>query len=336
MDNSRQTGIDGLKLLFSLLVVVIHVFPYSGVAEARGFIYYELVNGISRIAVPGFFVISGYYLNRIVIKGGLKAYLKKILLLFLFWQAIYAPFTIILLVRGQATIVDAFMVLIFGYWHLWYLIALFVGVVLFVFIRGRAQAPAAQARIACLLYLLGYAFQLGYNLGLFSSLPLLQEACFSIGSGRNGVFFAFPLLVFGDLINKSPSSFSRPMVLVALFIGVGLEALVYYSISLSYSMDLYLFATPLAIGIVAAVLKTGWSPNTRINPRASLGIYLLHPVAIYGLNKLAIMPASYEMRYLVVVIATVAIWWGLDRFAVTRVLFTGQIAAGRSKPASNE
>ena len=57
----RNNNIDILKIVMAFLVVALHIFPVFGIDGPEGLISYEIANGITRIAVPTFFIISGYF-----------------------------------------------------------------------------------------------------------------------------------------------------------------------------------------------------------------------------------------------------------------------------------
>ena len=67
----KYNSLDLLKILLSVLVVCIHTFPlqsYSRIVNAF------LVNELSRIAVPLFFIISGFFYSKNPGGGILRKY----------------------------------------------------------------------------------------------------------------------------------------------------------------------------------------------------------------------------------------------------------------------
>ena len=53
------SGIDWFRLFAALLVIAVHTSPLSGISETGDFI---LTRVIARIAVPFFFMTSGFFL----------------------------------------------------------------------------------------------------------------------------------------------------------------------------------------------------------------------------------------------------------------------------------
>lgn len=70
----RNEGLDALKFICAFLVICIHE-PFPG-------IFGEYVTALSRIAVPIFFMISGYFYSEIVKDGKCKKWIVKIFKLF--------------------------------------------------------------------------------------------------------------------------------------------------------------------------------------------------------------------------------------------------------------
>lgn len=77
----RYDGLDILKAICSFLVVCIHA-PFGG-------IFGEYVIAVSRIAVPIFFMITGYFYNNTVIKNNQSNQIKRILILVISEKGIF-------------------------------------------------------------------------------------------------------------------------------------------------------------------------------------------------------------------------------------------------------
>ncbi len=81
-------SIDIMKLLYAVLVVTIHTSPLNSINK---YFNYGLTQYIARLAVPFFFVTSGYFCFRKTTlenfeKGLPLAYAKRIFLLYIFGQ----------------------------------------------------------------------------------------------------------------------------------------------------------------------------------------------------------------------------------------------------------
>lgn len=186
MTNTRKNldAADVLKFVLSILIVATHTSLFEG-----------YLTPLVRLAVPAFFMISGYFfftrINSLDSKAGQKAYLKKSvtgnLKLYLFWFILLLPLT--LYIRHYHT-----MGVFGGAWHLvrdflfgstfqssWYIIALITGFTLVLFLSYRLPQWA--------LVVIGVVFYIPSLLSsnyefLLDSFPLLRE----IGDSLSHIF----------------------------------------------------------------------------------------------------------------------------------------------------
>lgn len=96
--NAQFACIDLMKFICAILVVTIHTSPFKNVSPLLD---YGLTQYIARLAVPFFFVASGYFLFRKTDYDNFDVnvpltYAKRIFRLYLLWNAIYfVPFFIL-------------------------------------------------------------------------------------------------------------------------------------------------------------------------------------------------------------------------------------------------
>lgn len=93
----QYAAVDIAKYVSALLVVAIHTYPFLEISETFNTLFIAIV---CRLAVPFFFVSSGYFLFR-KLNGTkkqnlnrLKKYLWRLISLYLVWTVIYIPYTI--------------------------------------------------------------------------------------------------------------------------------------------------------------------------------------------------------------------------------------------------
>ena len=172
------------------MVIGIHTTPFSGISEKLNFL---TINGIFRIAVPIFFVISGFYFPSISTSQKLKTWTIRIATLYIFWMLVYLPLYI---PAYSAIPIDnnapPFLItLLTGYWHLWYVAAmLLAGPILYLMKDVKA---ARLIPFALLLYFIGFLIQ--YDRAYFS--PQLPFYLY-----RNFLFFALPMMMLGTAAAK--------------------------------------------------------------------------------------------------------------------------------------
>ena len=93
VEKNRQSNVDVIKFLLSLMVVCIHTGATSLMPSEIG----KFFNSIFNLAVPIFFVYSGYFFaceDKLIKKGKLITYSKHIVKLYILWSAIYLPICI--------------------------------------------------------------------------------------------------------------------------------------------------------------------------------------------------------------------------------------------------
>ena len=233
-------AVDVARFVCALLVVAIHVRPLSTYTELGNFL---LDKGLCRIAVPFFFLVSGYFWARKPLTlRSLGAFLWRIALLYALWTAIYYP----IVTESQDMNHYWRRCLLSGsYYHLWYYPAMFVAAVLTFAAwkcfagdgsgkagksgRGgesasRGKAGGAVVIVAFLFYFIGCMGESYY--GLFAQnarIVELAEAYFALfWSTRSGLFFGFFFFALGVFLQKSRWRMGRPAAAVALAVSLGL------------------------------------------------------------------------------------------------------------------
>lgn len=250
-------SVDMIKIICALLIICIHTSPLSSLS---GRLNSLLVNCICRIAVPFFFIASGFFLfSKSGVEtsetGVIKAYLKRMLFLYLFWSAVYFPFTALNMAYPPIgeTALSVFlnwlknMVFSAGFGFLWYL-------------------PASIAAVSSV-----YSF---------------------IGTTRNGVFEGIVFIALGAELSQraadgSLGSFKRnifgfavsSVLLAAEFVFVG-------KMKWHLEYDMYLFLIPAAYFLFRSALSFSEPPSFAgarlLRPYSSL-IYFIHmlPIELY-------------------------------------------------------
>ncbi|MEW5675147.1 acyltransferase family protein [Flavobacterium enshiense] len=276
---NRSASLDVLKLGLAFLIVALHIFPVSKMLGISGLFSYAISSGITRIAVPTFFIVSGYLLrNKLNDKTYLIKYCKRIFLLYIVWQLIYLPDLLYHYHLKWFSTTELLYKLIYGYWHLWYLIANVLGVVLLYLSRN--WKIETKLTVIFLVFVIGYMFQLAYKLNVFEQLPVFTKVYNGIGTTRNGVFFAFPFLVLGSLYDYwkfSSKHFQWFLFLCCL--GLLFESFLYYSLKLG-ALDFFVFLLPISMFLLHWAVTTNLVVKKPIPGTLSLGIYLCHPYMI--------------------------------------------------------
>ncbi|MCD7885560.1 MAG: acyltransferase [Lachnospiraceae bacterium] len=91
--DKRFPAVDIVKFVCAFLVIAIHVAPLT---DVNGYLNYGIVNYISRLAVPFFFIAGGFFCFRKTSvenfdKTVPNSYAKNTIKLYLIWTVIYFP-----------------------------------------------------------------------------------------------------------------------------------------------------------------------------------------------------------------------------------------------------
>ncbi|MCJ8153335.1 acyltransferase family protein [Chryseobacterium sp. SSA4.19] len=272
----RSLSIDILKIILAAFVVCLHLHILR---DSYPSLSYVFVNGLFRIGVPVFLIISGYFFFFIDDISRLKKWSFRIFLLYIIWSAVYIPFW-----KED----DRFVLnILFGYHHLWYLIGtFFAGLLLFML---RKIPVGILTAVILFLFCSGYAIQYLANSHYFNGEPDTLLNLFP--TYRNFLFVCFPFLGIGFLIRKLEIDIKQKPSALVVFISVGLvvfEAFLNYrvfSLSRKESVDLLfslLIACPLLfLYCKNIIIKT----DSKILASLSTAIYLIHPLVIEFVYK---------------------------------------------------
>lgn len=193
--NVRIKKLDDWKWVAAFLVIAIHTSPLESVSECADFI---LTRVIGRIAVPLFFMITGYFVLQ---KNEVIGSLKKLFIMYLKVTLLYLPIQIYRYVPIEqfhfTEVVKGILKAIFfegTYYHLWYIPAVIEGLVIVYLLLKLGKRTAFL--ISAILYVLGLLGDSYY--GMMKQNPLcsqVYEGMFTLFSHtRNGIFFA-PLFI---------------------------------------------------------------------------------------------------------------------------------------------
>lgn len=263
----RNLSLDVLKIILAIFVVFLHMNFLRETQPALSFI---LVNGLFRIAVPVFLVITGFYFFHIDNEKKLKKWLFRTILLYAIWMLIY--------VYHWKDDDQILLTLIFGYHHLWYLIGTFFSGFFLYLLRN--QNSRLMVSLAVGLFIVGYFVQISGNLHFLEGEK--DSVLNKYFMYRNFLFVCFPFLAIGFLINKHEISLSKiknPLVLLIFSLGCILaESFLYYKNVSRESTDILfslIFISPIVFLYSQKIyIKT----TSKILANLSIAIYVVHPL----------------------------------------------------------
>lgn len=218
-------GLDLFKLIMALFVVAIHSGFLSDVNGQASFI---IIQVFSRMAVPFFFIASGFFFSKGLEKRAgaepeyLRSYAVKLLGLFAFWSAVMLPFWTMNTLRWKGVTPEAFLflgrTLVFDPGVFWYLEALIVSA-LFAYPFMRRGREGLLLAFASLFYVFGVFGDSYY--GLVKDLPFVgafYKAYFSVFVHvRKGLPFGLLFFAIGHLFARREARLpEKPVPLACL------------------------------------------------------------------------------------------------------------------------
>lgn len=297
LEENRYKGIDIFKFIMAILVVMIHAQPFTSVNETLNQI---VVDCIARIAVPFFFVASGFLLwsKEDTYADRTKKYCIRMLKLYFMWSAIYLPINLYECVTERnmglaEAALDILRRTFFSgsYMQLWYLLALVVAVVLIELCEKRKMTDRMMLVFGTVIYIIGLSYQCLH--GFFVRLPfmknenvvtIIDRVVEFIDTTRNGVFFGFLFVLIGRFFAKGKIKISLKNAVVGLIISilcgiVETQYLINNKIAWDRDMWLFLpFATMFLFAIASQIkssIDIRWCKFLR---QASVIIFLVHVI----------------------------------------------------------
>ncbi len=175
------------------MVVGLHAKFLADITSAGS---YMTVNGIFRIAVPLFLLISGFYFYPVLSNKRTTAWIKRVLYLYTFWMLFYSY---IWFKPSELSFISFTIILFTGYHHLWYLPGMLGAAALVILLKN--QSPILMLLIAFIAFTIGVTLQYIDNYRLLHGIELNQWFDYP-WLHRNFIFFAYPFFCLGFLIHK--------------------------------------------------------------------------------------------------------------------------------------
>lgn len=283
--NESYSGIDYFRFIAALLIVAIHTSPLSSFSETGNFIFTRIV---SRVAVPFFFMTSGFFLiSRYTCNAEkLGAFIKKITLIYGVAILLYIPINVYNgYFKMDNLLPNIIKDIVFDgtLYHLWYLPAAIVGAVIAWYLVKQWAYRKAFA-VTLVLYIVGLFGDSYY--GIAENIPSLNSfyhLIFQVSDyTRNGIFFAPIFFVLGGYIsdNKDKLSFKKSIIgFTTCFSLMFAEALTLHRFELQRHDSMYVFLLP-SICFLFYFLMHFKGKNRAQLRTISLIIYIIHPFVI--------------------------------------------------------
>lgn len=325
IDKNHEVGVnnfanvDLLKYICSIIVIIAHIRPFINHSGSFDFIFNNL---ISRVCVPIFLVITGYFVSKKEMKDPkyVEKYLKNLISIYLVWSILYIPFVIGFAYDNQKAILDIIKILsipriviyIFTpiilllytgvFYHLWYFPACICALILLKFLKRKFK-------IKTLLYISFVFLLIGATETYFGVLPSfiknIMHYYFSVFfTTRNFLFFAFFYVVLGYYIGQKKHIYSKYCfykMAFSLFLLV-VEALLLYQTK-RLNSNILLGSVPLAYYLfISCVYLDTKIKNPILLRNLSQYYYLIHPMVIFILSVTVKSIYNYPIINILVVV----------------------------------
>lgn len=281
----EYNAIDLAKFICAILVVSVHVAPFGLTDnETLQLLNYGIQQWLARIAVPFFFISSGFLLYH---KSSLnnfsldrtKLYVVKLIKLYVIWTLIYFPFKIkSILMNERGIIYGVFtycrdIVFVGSYMQLWYFPALIFSVVVISYLLSKKVSLKKITAVAFCFYVMGLLTEswfgvirpLQFNMPEFwSFLRFLKIVIFTT---RDGLFEGLLFVAIGAIVAFYGFKMQQRNALIGFLVAyilMFIEALGLKYFDFVRARDVYLFLIPLTW------FAFGFVVNHRIQSRNSV------------------------------------------------------------------
>lgn len=286
--NLKINSINYMKLICAFLVIAIHTHPFEDINKV---LYYSFSEVLVRIAVPFFFVSSGYFY--IKNKCNLSKYIKRLLTVYISWSIIYFIIQLPSYIASNTSLINIaknFIVSFFIYgssYHMWYMVALIM-CVLITSIFYKLNKMKLLYILSIGLYIIGVIGGAYYKIG--SQIPILSNLYnFSLYlQVRRYLLMGLPFFMLGyliDEIKEIPKNINiTTIITIILFI---LEIIIVNILNLQRDIVITFFLYPLMLQIFILCLKfTLQNSSFKINTgKLSSFIYFVHPLIILVISN---------------------------------------------------
>ena len=309
-------SIDLLKFFCAILVLFIHTQPLQNISAFGELV---LVNFLARIAVPVFFITSGFFFYKKILREGFKinvlgSYLRRLLIVYVVWTVIYLPYDLLYPLfsshdEGQKLALSYLWRVFFtgSHFHLWYLPGLMTAVTL-LFVLCKYLNLKIVGIIFFVLYLVGLMgdsyFELAKQIGAGT---FFYKLFFYVGPTRSGLFFGAIYVFVGAWFATKEKQFrlrNRGIILLTSVFAVvyfaEVIAISEYGLARDRNMTLFLLPVSFMVFVMAVSSGLKFDLNYLRLREYSSFIYFFHgiPIIVFDLFLMQ-LPVFGDYRYLI-------------------------------------
>lgn len=296
----RNLSLDILKLFLAFMVVGLHANFLADISPLGSFL---TVNGVFRIAVPIFLLINGYYFCLVLSKGKTTFWLKRLLLLYISWMALYSVFWLKIPAFSLEVLGNLVRVVIFGYGHLWYFSGLLLSSILLLLLR--------KSVLSTFLYLITFTFICAVIFQYLNNYYVFETSILNEIVKSHIYISAFSFFVLGFSINKYNLYDKVTVKLLSLLCLAGFVVLLgeayfnYNVMGFRGGINIYFSLIFICPVILLLFLKLNVQGVSKSFAMYSTGIYLIHILILAIFSKYTSLSET-KLTFIVILASIIA------------------------------
>lgn len=318
-------GIDIMKFIMAILVVVLHAHPLKDVNEWWDFLWCQ---GITRVAVPFFFLTAGYFLFRKIELGKIDfsrvgKYVKHLFILYVAWSVLYLPMEAYHQIKNYAGMVNLARTEIFHFiyngfcYHLWFMPALILAVLVVSFLMYKGLRIETIFLLSLPFYgvaLLGRSYYGVMEAYIGEYVDNYYVLSFFLKNYPiNGLTMGVPFVALGAyLAHKSVDRFgggNSVYLIVCSMLMLGECYFSYINSWCNVSGTAYIFQIPVVVGIFILGCQISLPDREKLCRHLrnlSMLIYFIHPwfLFIFGVVSHKILPLHSMVTFILTMAGT--------------------------------
>ncbi len=316
-------GIDIFRMIAAILVIGIHTWPFADFGEIPELLF---TRTIARIAVPFFFMASGFFLFGKGDEKGRSGFLKKTSILYGVSILLYLPVNIYSgYFKEPSLFYNIIKDLIFDgtFYHLWYLPASILGMgMVFLMVSGLGMKGGLW--ISLILYCIGlfgdsyygWIEQVGFIKKIYDGIFVITDYT------RNGLFFVPIFFLTGGMIARQKWKWQRNKCMFFFFLFLACmigESLLLHQWEIPKFDSMYIFLLPCMIFLFQWLIVIR-GKSRRSFRLLSMLVYLIHPMIIIlvrggaKVTKLEkVLVENHLIHFFVVTIVSLGVSIGIEK-----------------------
>ena len=297
MVKKQANALDPIRVVLCAMVAAAHCHPVFGI----DILDFYADEWLFRFTLPFFFFVTGYYFSQMD-RARRRTYIRRIALMYVFAEVLYLP---PMLRQSTSQVIRS---LLHGYYHLWYINTLLIGLILFQILDRLLHR---RKSVFILLLAAGALLNIYCQASDPSAANKAQRFVQFIEGGRNGLFYALPMLLIGELLSRN-NHYVRRKLLAAAFVLSFVPGFVEITLLknrfgmgflTSANFTMWLPAVPLFLLGIETVTGLDAKLSRQIRKTAD-DVYIIHIWVLYSVDKF-FHPVLWR-RYFAVIICSFA------------------------------